>query len=66
MDKYLAWEKLKFDVMFVGDDWKNTEKWNNFEKIFNNVGVEIIYLPYTKGISSTLINEVLDKLRHGN
>ena len=64
MDKFEAWKKLKFDIMFVGDDWYNTEKWNNFEKQFQEVGVKIIYFPYTKGTSSTLINEVLLKLRN--
>lgn len=64
MDKFEAWKKLKFDIMFVDDDWYNTEKWNNFEKQFQEVGVKIIYFPYTKGTSSTLINEVLLKLRN--
>ena len=63
MDKMAAWEKLKFNVMFVGDDWKGTDKWKQFEKDFNKVGVKIIYFPYTKGTSSTLINEVLLSLR---
>lgn len=64
MDKMVAWEKYHFDVMFVGDDWKGTNKWNRFEKNFNNIGVDIIYFPYTKGTSSTLINDVLIKLRN--
>ncbi len=64
MNKYEAWKKLKFDVMFVGDDWYNTEKWNNFEKQFTEVGVRIIYFPYYKGTSSTLINETLNSLRN--
>tara|TARA_B100000315_G_scaffold229048_1_gene238356 strand:- start:407 stop:850 length:444 start_codon:yes stop_codon:yes gene_type:complete len=59
MDKLEAWKKLKFDVMFVGDDWKSTEKWNLYEEQFNEVGVKIIYFPYTKGTSSTLINDFL-------
>jgi len=63
MDKIDAWKKLKFDKMFVGDDWKGTEKWNHFEKMFKQIGVEIIYFPYTKGTSSTLINNTLLKLR---
>jgi len=59
MDKFEAWKKLKFDIMFVGDDWHNTEKWKGFEKQFEEVGVKIVYFPYTKGTSSTLINEIL-------
>lgn len=64
MDKMEAWEKYHFDVMFVGDDWKNTEKWNKIEKDFKEKGVDIVYFPYTKNISSTLLNEVLLKLRN--
>lgn len=63
MDKMEAWNRYHFDVMFVGDDWKNTPKWQQFEKQFSAVGVRIVYFPYTKGTSSTLINQVLLDLR---
>lgn len=65
MDKIKAWENYKFDVMFVGDDWKDTEKWLDYEQKFAELGVDIVYFPYTKGTSSTLINEVLLKIRNG-
>lgn len=64
MDKLEAWNKYHFNVMFVGDDWKGTEKWNAIEKQMNDVGVKIVYFPYTKGTSSTLINETLQRLRN--
>lgn len=57
MNKMEAWEKYHFDVMFVGDDWRGTEKWNNFECQFREVGVDIIYFPYTREISSTIIEK---------
>lgn len=63
MDKIQAWNEHHFDVMFVGDDWKGTDKWNAYEKEFQELGVEIVYFPYTKGTSSTLLNEALIKLR---
>jgi len=63
-DKFEAWEKLKFDVLFVGDDWYQNPKWKAFEKKFKKVGVRIVYFPYTKGTSSTLINETLKHLRN--
>lgn len=63
MDKFDAWQKLKFDIMFVGDDWYGAEKWKDYEKQFEEVGVKIIYFPYTKGTSSTLINQTLINLR---
>lgn len=64
MDKFMMWEKLKFDIMFVGDDWFKTPKWEEIETKFNEVGVRIIYFPYTKSISSTLLNETLLNLRN--
>ena len=63
MDKFKMWERLKFDVMFVGDDWFDTPKWKELDEKFKSVGVKIIYFPYTKGVSSTLINSTLDDLR---
>jgi len=63
MDKMDMWKRLKFDIMFVGDDWYQTEKWKHFEIEFDKIGVRIIYFPYTKGTSSTLINDILLKKR---
>lgn len=63
MDKMETWKKLKFDIMFVGDDWYQSEKWKELETQFTEVGVRIIYFPYTRGTSSTLLNEALIRLR---
>lgn len=64
MEKMDAWKKLKFDIMFVGDDWYQSEKWRDLDEQFKQVGVRIVYFPYTKGTSSTLINEALLNLRN--
>ena len=56
-DKLEAWQKLHFDKMFVGSDWKGTDAWNEYEKQFSEVGVEIVYFPHTEGISSTILRE---------
>ncbi len=63
MDKFEMWKKIKFDTMFVGDDWYKTDKWKTLEGDFKEVGVRIVYFPYTKGTSSTLLNDALMKLR---
>lgn len=63
IDKFAAWEKLKFDVLFVGDDWYQSERWQEMESKFREVGVKVIYFPYTRGTSSTLINQTLIRLR---
>ncbi|MCY7485297.1 glycerol-3-phosphate cytidylyltransferase [Paenibacillus sp. cl6col] len=64
LDKMEVWRKIKFDVMFVGDDWYENNRWKEYEQQFQEVGVKIIYFPYTKGTSSTLLNETLIKLRN--
>jgi glycerol-3-phosphate cytidylyltransferase len=63
LDKFKAWEKVKFDVLFVGDDWYQSERWRDLEERFSHEDVRVVYFPYTKGTSSTLINEVLVGLR---
>ena len=63
LDKFKMWEKLHFDILFVGDDWFKSPSWQNMEEKFNKVGVRIVYFPYTKGTSSTILNETLRKLR---
>jgi glycerol-3-phosphate cytidylyltransferase len=57
MDKMGAFYKFHFDKVFVGDDWKGTKAWIDYEKQFSEVGVEVVYLPHTDGISSTQLRE---------
>ncbi len=65
-DKLAAWEKLSFNKMFVGSDWKDTPQWNHFEEQFAPLGVEIIYLPYTSGVSSTSLTNVIKNILDDN
>ena len=64
-NKFGAWEKYHFDKMFVGSDWKGTPQWNKYEEEFAPIGVEIVYLQHTDGISSTqltgVIKDILDE-----
>lgn len=63
MDKLCACKKLGAKILFVGDDWYATEKWQEYEKEFEKEGIKIIYFPYTKGVSSTIITEALNNIR---
>jgi glycerol-3-phosphate cytidylyltransferase len=65
-DKFLQWQQYKFDAIFVGDDLKNTPKWLKYEEQLRPCGVDFVYFPYTKITSSTLILEVLNKLKGNN
>ena len=62
LDKTKAWEKLHYDILFVGDDWKGNEQWNKYEKFLNEKGAKVIYLPYTKTTSSTLLTKALEEI----
>lgn len=60
-NKMEAYEKYKFDVMFVGDDWKGSELFTKCEKELNKKGSCVVYFPYTKGISSTELRKKINK-----
>ena len=62
-DKMEAWNKLKFDRMFVGDDWKGTKEWIKIEKDLSQYNVEIIYFSYTIHTSSTMLRNILKKVK---
>lgn len=60
-DEISDWEELKFDIMFKADDRKGESRWEDLEKKFAKLGVKVKFFPYTKGTSSTLIRECLQK-----
>ena len=65
-NKMKAWNNLKFDRMFVGDDWKDTKEWIQIEKNFSKYNVEIIYFSYTIHTSSTILRDILKKVGKNN
>ncbi|MCD7790735.1 MAG: adenylyltransferase/cytidyltransferase family protein [Bacteroides thetaiotaomicron] len=58
-NKLAAWKEYHFDKMFVGSDWQGTRQWMKFEEEFKPLGVKIVYLPHTDGISSTKLTSVI-------
>jgi glycerol-3-phosphate cytidylyltransferase len=64
-DKLAAWEKFHFDKMFVGSDWQGTPQWEKFEEQFAPLGVEIVYIPHTDGISSSILRGKLTTVKKG-
>lgn len=63
MNKLKACKELGASVLFVGDDWYGTEKWQVYEREFADEGIKIVYFPYTKGVSSTTIAQTLKEVR---
>lgn len=55
-----AWELYHFDKLFVGSDYKGTERFNRYEEFFKDKGVEIVYFPYTQSTSSTQIRALVN------
>ena len=65
-NKLAAWKKYHFNKMFVGSDWQGTPQWKAFEEQFAPYGVEIVYLSYTDGISSTKLTRVIKDILDEN
>lgn len=62
MNKLRAWEKYHYDVIFHGSDWKNSPMYIKVEEDLKKVGVDVVFLPYTEGTSSTLLTNTLTKI----
>ncbi|MBQ2770715.1 MAG: adenylyltransferase/cytidyltransferase family protein [Clostridia bacterium] len=57
LDKEAALAEAPFDAIFIGDDWKGSPRWTETEKVLSKHGVDVVYLSYTKDISSTILRE---------
>lgn len=55
LDKITIWNKIHFDAIFIGDDWKGNVRWKQTEKDLEPYGATVVYLPYTDGVSSTML-----------
>jgi len=55
LDKNLHLKKHNYNVIFIGDDWKGSSRWNKTEEELSKVNVDVVYIPYTKSISTTKI-----------
>ena len=54
---------IQYDVLFHGDDWKNTKMYNEIEEKLREQKVSCIYFPYTKSVSTKSIKERIQKTR---
>ena len=54
-------EVVPFDCIFIGDDWKGNQRWVQTEKDLKEINVDVVYLPYTKGVSSTILRPLENK-----
>ena len=59
LDKKEIWEKVRFNEIYIGDDWKGNERWEKTGKEMEQLGAKLVFMPYTKDTSSTMLREKL-------
>lgn len=55
LDKEEIFKQLHFDAVFIGDDWAGDIRWIETEQRLKRVGVDVVFLPYTQNVSSTIL-----------
>ncbi len=53
LDKLKILEKEPYNAIFIGSDWKNNERWLKTKEELATRGVDVVFLSYTEGVSST-------------
>lgn len=62
IEKFDMWESVRFDALFKGDDWQGTPKAERLEAALAAVGSRVVYLPYTRQTSSSLLRSVITSI----
>jgi len=63
LDKVKLSEEIEFNVVFIGDDWKGSARWEKASLDLAQKGIDVVFLPHTDGISSTILkDEFQDKV----
>lgn len=60
LDKMQSWEQLHYDAIFIGDDWKGDARWQQTKEDLAKIGVDVVFLPHTDGITSTQLRPQSD------
>ena len=58
-DKLAVWQQRPFDAIFKGSDWQGTPKGYRLERTMADVGVDVVYFPYTRHTSSSMLRSFL-------
>ncbi|MDR0423580.1 MAG: adenylyltransferase/cytidyltransferase family protein [Rickettsiales bacterium] len=56
-DSIEFYKDFKFDILFIGDDYINSEQYVKLNEQLREYGSKVMFLSYTKGISSTEIRK---------
>lgn len=55
LDKLVIHQQIHFDAIFIGNDWIGNPRWMNTKNELAKIGVDVIFLPHTEGVSSTIL-----------
>lgn len=58
LDKKIQHDKIGFDVIFIGSDWKGNPRWEATKDEMREINVDVVFLPHTDGITSTILRSV--------
>lgn len=58
-----AWNLWHFDKLFVGSDYKGSERFEKYKTFFKDKNVQIVFFPYTTSISSSIIREKIKEAK---
>lgn len=51
-------QNLPYNAIFIGDDWQSNDRWMQTKDELSKFDVDVVFLPYTKNVSSTLLRNV--------
>ena len=58
-DKVAIWQQRPFDVIFEGSDWQGTPRGYQLERAMAAVDVSVVYFPYARQTSSSMMQSFL-------
>lgn len=61
LDKLEILQSIPFDTIFIGDDWKGSTRWSATQEALKKHGIDVVFLPYTQNISSSLLRTQKDE-----
>ena len=65
LDKETAHDLYHFDAIFIGDDWKGNPRWEQTGHLLAERGVDLVFLPYTDSVNSTVLRTKKDNRVEG-
>lgn len=60
LDKLEILKSITYDTIFIGDDWKGSQRWTDTEEELRKHGIDVVFLPYTQNVSSSMLRSQKD------